>query len=76
MATHSSILAWRIPWTEEPGGLLHAARLPGLLGVFILSFTRSGKLLSSVAAPVYPPPGGVCEIPLPHNLADTGDVRW
>ena len=22
MATHSSILAWRIPWTEEPGGLL------------------------------------------------------
>ena len=22
MATHSSILAWRIRWTEEPGGLL------------------------------------------------------
>ena len=21
MATHSSILVWRIPWTEEPGGL-------------------------------------------------------
>ena len=21
MATHSSILAWRIPWIEEPGGL-------------------------------------------------------
>ena len=21
MATHSRILAWRIPWTEEPGGL-------------------------------------------------------
>ena len=21
MATHYSILAWRIPWTEEPGGL-------------------------------------------------------
>ena len=21
MATHSSILAWRIPWTEKPGGL-------------------------------------------------------
>ena len=21
IATHSSILAWRIPWTEEPGGL-------------------------------------------------------
>ena len=22
MATHSSILAWTIPWTEEPGGLV------------------------------------------------------
>ena len=22
MAAHSSILAWRIPWTEDPGGLL------------------------------------------------------
>ena len=21
MATHSGVLAWRIPWTEEPGGL-------------------------------------------------------
>ena len=21
MATHSNILAWRIPWTEEPGGI-------------------------------------------------------
>ena len=24
MATHSSILAWRIPWIEEPGGLQSA----------------------------------------------------
>ena len=23
MATHSSILAWKIPWIEEPGGLVH-----------------------------------------------------
>ena len=21
MATHSSVLAWEVPWTEEPGGL-------------------------------------------------------
>ena len=21
VATHSSVLAWRVPWTEEPGGL-------------------------------------------------------
>ena len=25
MATHSSILAWRVLWTEEPGGLLSIA---------------------------------------------------
>ena len=25
MATHSNILAWRILWTEEPGGLLSKA---------------------------------------------------
>ena len=29
MANHSSILAWRIPWTEEPGGL----QSTGLQGV-------------------------------------------
>ena len=26
MATHSSVLAWRIPWTEEPGGLQSCGR--------------------------------------------------
>ena len=44
MAPHSSILAWRIPWTEEPGGLqstglqsrtqfsdYHDSSLPGLI---------------------------------------------
>ena len=28
-ATHSSILAWRIPWTEKPGGL-QSIGLPGV----------------------------------------------
>ena len=27
MATHSSILAWKIPWTEEPGGLPSRGRV-------------------------------------------------
>ena len=27
MATHSNILTWRIPWTEEPGGLHGVAEL-------------------------------------------------
>jgi len=26
MATHSSVLAWRIPWREEPGGLYLCGR--------------------------------------------------
>ena len=26
LATHSSIIAWRIPWTEEPGGLQSKGR--------------------------------------------------
>ena len=49
-ATHSTILAWRIPWTEEPGGLqsmgsqrvghkrrlsMHVPSIPPLLRVFI-----------------------------------------
>ena len=28
MATHSSILAWGIPWTEEPGGLVAKSQRP------------------------------------------------
>ena len=24
IATHSSICAWKVPWTEEPGGLLYS----------------------------------------------------
>ena len=29
MATHSSVLAWRIPWTEEPGGHSHGIARAG-----------------------------------------------
>ena len=39
MATHSSVLAWRIPWTEEPGGL-------PVYGV-AQSWTRLNRLSSS-----------------------------
>ena len=28
MATRSSILAWEIPWIEEPGGLVHGVTKP------------------------------------------------
>ena len=36
MATHSTILAWRIPWTEEPGG--------GLQSMGLQSWTRLKRL--------------------------------
>ena len=52
LATHSSILAWRIPWTEEPGGpwgckeLGTSERLDEMMaspagGTFIPSWTRT-----------------------------------
>ena len=36
MATHSSILAWRIPWTEEPSGLqsIGSPRVDKILTLF------------------------------------------
>jgi len=41
MATHSSILAWGIPWTEEPGGL----QSMGLLQAGVREAGRPGKSL-------------------------------
>ena len=47
MATHSSILAWRIPWTEEPGGLqsmgseLNTTELTLLLHVILKNISFS-----------------------------------
>ena len=39
MATHSSTLAWKIPWMEEPGGLLHGvAKSRTGLSNFTLTF--------------------------------------
>jgi len=43
MSTHSSILAWRIPWTEEPGGL----QCTGLQFV-IPSFTSAHHVLQPI----------------------------
>ena len=58
MATHSSILAWRIPWTEEPGRLqsmasqesdmtrqlTHHHHMPLLERVFLIPTQQMGKL--------------------------------
>ena len=42
MATHSSILAWRIPWTEVPGGL-QSMGLQSQTGLKRLSMTPKGS---------------------------------
>ena len=53
MATHSRILAWRIPWTEEPGGLQSMGsqsqtrlRLTLLLSVAMLQGYQGSKILT------------------------------
>ena len=53
MATHSSVLAWRIPWTEEPGGLpsmgsqrVRHDRSGFAHNVVIFTFTHVGVFLS------------------------------
>ena len=45
MSTHSSILAWRIPWTEEPGGLQSpgSAKSQTLLSGFTFTFRQHIK---------------------------------
>ena len=52
MATHCSILAWRIPWTEEPGGpqsmeparlLIHGILQAGILEWVAISFSRESS---------------------------------
>ena len=35
-ATHSSILAWRIPWTDKPGGLRFIGSRPGAFSSDVL----------------------------------------
>ena len=53
MATHSSILAWRIPWTEEPSGLQswglkesHTTEQPALFTFIIclVALIKSGDI--------------------------------
>ena len=60
MATHSSILAWRIPWIEEPGGLQsigsqrvrHDQSNLAHTHVDVLSFGTGGFINTVGASPV------------------------
>ena len=50
MATHSSILAWRIPWTEEPGRL----QSMGPVSTAALALQADSLLLSHKGSPISP----------------------
>ena len=45
MVTHSSILAWRIQWTEEPGGLVHGVAKSDMTEQLTLSLYTSCNIL-------------------------------
>ena len=48
MATHSSTLAWKIPWTEEPGALGNAVGIPG---ASLLPPSSSAAVSAALLAP-------------------------
>ena len=50
MATHSSILAWEIPWTEEPGGLLLLSRF-SRVRLFVTPWTIAYRAPPSMGFP-------------------------
>ena len=72
MATHSSTLAWKIPWTEGPGGLqsMGSRRVGHLLSDFTFTFhfhvlEKEMATLSSVLAwriPGMAEPGGLLSV--------------
>ena len=74
MATHSSILAWRIPWTEEPGGLQSMglqteATLHACMVILFLVFKGIAILSSTVTVLIYIPTNSARRFPFPHTLS-------
>ena len=56
MTRHSSILAWRIPWTEKPGGL-QSVGSQSLTLCYALGFSASAPP-GSPSLSLFPAPGG------------------
>ena len=72
MATHCSILAWRIPWTERPGGFAESDTTEATLhsthmALFVPSAKKAG--FSSLSAAAWPnaspsfPPSSLSQFP-------------
>ena len=56
MATHSSIITWRIPWTEEPGGLQSVQIRTQLKQLSIAVFSIKGSKHLILCHPLLLPP--------------------
>ena len=54
MATHSTILAWRIPWTEEPSGL-RSMRSQSAMTEQAHTLINVASILSKALPPTDPP---------------------
>ena len=71
MATHSSILAWEIPWTEEPGGLqsmeLQRVGRDWTMTNTFTFFAWLGFPQGLVALPTAPAPAGGASLPSQHS---------
>ena len=54
IATHSSILAWKIPWTEEPGGLqsMGLQRVGDYIYIYINVYKLTGLFVRIWRVPV------------------------
>ena len=65
MATHSSILAWRVPWTEEPGGL-QSIGLQSWTRLKWLGSSSSSRYENVLVTQSYP---SLCD-PMDYSLPD------
>ena len=66
METHLSILAWKIPWTEEPGGL-QSMRSQRVRRDLVTQFSSVAQLCPTLCDPMnYSTPG----LPVHHQLRE------
>ena len=75
MATHSSILAWRIPWIEEPGRLQSMGVTKSQTRWKQLSTAHQNRgIKDCLRSPFRDFPGGLVVKNLPSNAGDAGSI--